>query len=273
MIKHIRLASDIHLEHCMRKWDEPHVGLRLFLQEVLPQDDRDKESLLVLAGDITGLARLDPRLFLQYLSPRFEKVVYIPGNHEFYGYPIEKWEEDRKAVAGAFHNVTVTGNGDVIGTHCGEFTLFATTLWTQCGMLGSVEEYVCSQMIDFKYILKEGHPVSVDYIRGLSTKQVESLQKALEWCPTKSIVATHHLPSFSLCDPRFGNGPEDSLFASNYDRLLSGDKAPVLWMHGHTHARVDRKLGDTWVRCNPAGYPGEFGSGYERNCFIDLCDL
>ena len=32
---------------------------------------------------------------------------------------------------------------------------------------------------------------------------------------------------------------------------------PQVWVHGHTHDRVDFQAGDTRIVCNPLGYPGE----------------
>jgi hypothetical protein len=47
-----------------------------------------------------------------------------------------------------------------------------------------------------------------------------------------------------LCDPS-NDAPQERRKAS-----------PAFWMHGHTHASVDAKVGATRILCNPFGYAG-----------------
>lgn len=75
----LQIASDLHLEFLPSDW--PATGL------VEPHPDAD---LLVLAGDIhNGIRAIE--LFKDCPVP----VLYVPGNHEFYG---EAWEDVREAL-------------------------------------------------------------------------------------------------------------------------------------------------------------------------------
>ena len=60
--------------------------------DVLPADPQDAESVLVLAGDVSA----DPNQLLEFLrlvEVRFRKVIYIPGNHEYYRHEYHAWNK------------------------------------------------------------------------------------------------------------------------------------------------------------------------------------
>ena len=76
---------------------------------------------------------------------------------------------------------------------------------------------------------------------------------------SKTIIITHHLPSFKSVVPKYRNSPLNPAFASNLDSLIEDSEVP-LWIHGHTHSSLDYKIKSTRILCNPRGYPG-----YEEN--------
>jgi Icc-related predicted phosphoesterase len=88
------------------------------------------------------------------------------------------------------------------------------------------------------------------------------------------IMITHHLPSYSLIDPKYMKskgsiGPTglNQYFASHLDDLI---KSPIkAWICGHTHTGFEKRINDVTVYCNPGGYPGE-NEGLNMNKFIDL---
>ena len=41
-----------------------------------------------------------------------------------------------------------------------------------------------------------------------------------------------------------------------------------LWIHGHTHAPCNYTVGETQVICNPRGYPGESGNGFDLELVV-----
>jgi hypothetical protein len=46
---------------------------------------------------------------------------------------------------------------------------------------------------------------------------------------------------------------------------------PKLWIHGHTHDKVDLKIGHCTVLCNPLGYLGD--NCFENKNFNYILDL
>jgi predicted phosphodiesterase len=266
--KYLRICSDLHLE-AKASGNAIHNAIDRFIQ-LVPPDSRDKHSLLVLAGDISAF-RSHMQGILEQFNSRFAGILYVAGNHEFWGSDILQWDawaetHTRKnvIVAKQFKEVT---EFEVSGVR-----ILATTLWTNCGN-NPVEEMAVKRMPDFQRINFDGGKITLSGVRAIHKGQLHLLTEALQSSTKPTVVVTHHLPSFSLCDARFAGGLEDGLFASNCDHLLSGQFAPKVWIHGHTHAPINRVLGDTRVICVPVGYPGEMKPLYDPYVFLNLEEL
>lgn len=243
--------------------------------EILPEDPRDEESCMVLAGDI-GSSRGDLEKVLDICSGRFPLTVYVPGNHEFWYNEIQDWKyfrdkfEDRPDLK---ISSPIGLEGYRVGTD--PYLYFLTgTMWSDCAPGRPLEEMAVAECFDFAAERYNGHPVTIhDYRRwtnqfgfslDLQLRELQRLNNGI------SAVVTHHLPSYSLCDPRYNLSKIDGLFAANHDGFFGESHAPNFWIHGHTHHTIDRILGDkTRVLCNPVGYPSEY-TGYNMNCFVDL---
>jgi Icc-related predicted phosphoesterase len=67
----------------------------------------------------------------------------------------------------------------------------------------------------------------------------------------RTVVVTHHAPSFLSVHPKYAGDKLNPAYASNLEHLMT---APV-WIHGHMHDSSDYTVGNTRVLCNPRGYP------------------
>ncbi|WP_407306209.1 metallophosphoesterase [Acinetobacter sp.] len=254
--KYIRVASDLHLEGLAGQREE------FLALTVLPADPRDAESVLVLAGDISSKPE-QLIAFLGFLKDRFLKIIYIPGNHEWYGHEMAKWTMDMMAALGGYFE----GEGVIEFSGCGvgcielEGVRFIfTTLWADGGKTLADHANVSRYLNDFRVIKLGDKKFTVGDMKVLHRAQKEKLVEFLKLpFEGKTVVATHHLPSYRLCHPRFG-GDANGGFASNCDPILVGDAAPHLWIHGHTHDTIDTTLWKTRIVCNPMGYHTEWGS-------------
>lgn len=72
-----------------------------------------------------------------------------------------------------------------------------------------------------------------------------------------TVVVSHHAPSRQSTDPNFVGDPLTPAFVSD----LPGEffRVPQLWIHGHTHASADYRIGDCRVVSNPRGYTSKDG--------------
>lgn len=266
-VKYLRVCSDLHLEHSANRQMLAKAEDR-FLQ-LVPPDARDSSSMLILAGDISAF-REHMELIFQISENRFAGIIYVAGNHEFWGSDISDW--DAWAEKHSSPTVFIAKQYELLSLHIQDVEILATTLWTQCGFPDPMAEMAIRRLPDFRRININGKPISTTDIQSLSTVQAGYLGIELKK-PGPKIVITHHLPSFQLCDARFKGSLEDGLFASNYDHLLTEPLAPKWWIHGHTHIPIDRQLGDSRIICNPAGYPGELKPMYNPYLFLDLSEV
>jgi len=276
----LRVGSDLHLEWRLPFKENPDEALPKVLETVLPEDERDFESVLVLAGDITSYPAQRLAL-LKRVVPRFKHVFYVAGNHEFWGSDMMAWVTERKLMLDTFGDkLTVSKIGGAVRWFDSStgVSIIGATKWTAFGR-GSPRIEMCLQRFpDCFSINYNSQPLTPKKIAAIHQEEIAAIIAELKSVREKSVdtnivVVTHHLPSFSLCDPRYAGGIDgfDHAFASNQNNLLGDDfLAPDFWIHGHTHVAVERFLGNSHILCNPAGYPNEQPGGYRPHCFIEV---
>jgi predicted phosphodiesterase len=254
----LHILSDLHLE--FGKWPR-----RVDINAI----DAD---VTVLAGDIgVGLMGIEWALTIQ------RPVIYVAGNHEFYGQrPMGELRDKARAKA-AGTNVHLLENEAVI---IDGVRFLGCTLWTDFCLLGQGEQERCMReaaedMTDYSAILvAQRGGFGRRHRERLTPKQVvemheESrgfLQMALDQNPLengdeweRTVVVTHHAP----CATSLGNGndePEDidCAYASRLETLVA---QADLWILGHTHTCVDYVVagaapGRGRVVANQRGYIG-----------------
>lgn len=217
----------------------------------LPETDAD---IVVLAGDISR-----PRQAIDWAS-RFEKpVLYVPGNHEFYGGTIKGTIEQLKRLAEGT-SIHILDNGEIV-LHGARF--LGSTLWTDFNLYGpgEIREQSIKQALDF---IRDFSRIQSDAIPGtsLAPPEFEALFAAnRSWLKQKldtpfqgpTVVITHHAPSTKSIHPRFEGSLINTCFVSDSEYLMDAKRA-VLWIHGHTHDSFDYQVAGTRVICNPRGY-------------------
>lgn len=265
-IKYVRVASDLHLEGWCGLSPEQQA------MRFLPSDERDAESVLVLAGDICSAVH--PLIeFLQAVSKKFARVIAIPGNHEAYHKDLESWYREMELKCN-IPNVEYAIR-DVRCTELGDVRFIYGTFWADGGSSLAEEARVGDTLNDF-HLIRNGYRLfAVSDMKAIHRKHKKQIQEFL-MTPFngKTFVVTHHMPSLELVSLRFRsplgiNGG----FASPCDDMLVGEFAPDVWIHGHTHDTIDQKLGDTRIVCNPAGYSRETNGSVYNNfkpVFIEI---
>lgn len=210
-------------------------------------------DVVVLAGDIgVGTGGLE---WAMRRIPQIP-IVYVPGNHEYYGHDIGDRDGPNTLTAG---NVHVLDN-DALELDGVRF--LGTTLWTDFKFYGEGEAWFSRQAaksyIDDFSSIRNGHRLftpedSVDLHRASVHWLVTELEKEF---PGPTIVVTHHLPSSLSVAQRYNGDALNPAFASRLEGIIEKYK-PDLWIHGHTHVPCDYEVFGTRVVCNPRGYPGE----------------
>jgi predicted phosphodiesterase len=216
-----------------------------------PQNDAD---VVVLAGDISR-----PREAVAW-ALRFERpVLYVPGNHEFYGSSIEEATEELQQLC-AGTQIRVLDDREVI---IGSVRFLGTTLWSDFRLFGEGERKAAAMaearrsIRDFSRILH----ASPDRSAFTPEDAAARFERHAAWLNQRlstphdgqTVVITHHAPSAQSIHPRFADSPLNACFVSRAERLMGGRRAQ-LWVHGHTHDSFDYLVNGTRVVCNPRGY-------------------
>ncbi len=250
----IRYVSDLHLEQFLGR---SPVELA---EQFIPTHPYDVESVLVLAGDISSHFEV-LRAFMKVVVPKFKHVVYVPGNHEYYGYDYDDWNKVAAELESQLDGKATLAAGNVRKIELDGVRFIACTLWADGGKSAMEQIMVHNGLWDFKRILKVRHGkqvrFSVNDMMDIHKEQRAQLESMLaESFEGKTVVVTHHLPSYGLCHPRFGTSINGG-FASECSDLFYGTEAPHMWFFGHTHDTISRKIGETLVMANPKGYKNE----------------
>lgn len=251
----VRLYSDLHRE--FDGWEIP------------PLKDRKKESnyVVVLAGDVCNARKNNTYLrFLPDLAERHKAVVYVPGNHEYYGDSFDRaWEKIKEGFEDIpnlhFLNMDTV---DIDGVR-----FIGATLWTDMAnqhpqVMMTAEMY----MNDYHAITRLSESDTDDgwTYRGKLKPHVtvsthyqhkQFIDDALYQADldgVKTFVVTHHGPTWQSVSPRFIGSELNGAYVSDLTDLIR-ERAPDVWVHGHSHDTVKYKEGKTWVFSNPKGYP------------------
>jgi predicted phosphodiesterase len=228
-----------------------------------PATDAD---LIVLAGDIAR-----PAQAVAWAGALGKPVLYVPGNHEFYG----------GSLGGTVAQLRDLCEGQPVHLlHDAEVRLhgvrfLGSTLWTDFLLFGdgperdAAIEAGCRFMRDFQRIrlAEDGDALLTPAAcAGLFQRHAAWLQQRLaEPFAGPTVVITHHAPSPRSIHPRFAGSPVNACFVSDAEYLLGADKA-ALWIHGHTHDSFDYEVAGTRVLCNPRGYGRD---GVDENALFD----
>jgi predicted phosphodiesterase len=217
----------------------------------IPENDAD---LVILAGDVAR-----PREATSWASRLAKPVLYVPGNHEFYGASIgDTLDELKRLCAGT--NIHVLDNEEI---NLEGVRFLGTTLWTDFMLFGSGPQRAAAMhealgfMRDFSRIRAGQAPGELftpnDAVELFNIHAGWLARKLAEPYGGPTVVITHHAPSRKSIHPRFSDSLLNACFVSDAEHLI--DRSRVrLWIHGHTHDSFDYIVNGTRVVCNPRGY-------------------
>ena len=218
-------------------------------------------DVVILAGDIHVRERgLDWALENIPDTP----VMYVMGNHEYYGAAYPKLVDGMKSRAQG-SNVHILENNVVT---IDDVNFIGCTLWTDFKIFGDprIAGSECQELInDYKKIRRwptysKLRSIDVASMHEVSFRWLGNTLK--QYRGEKNIVITHHAPSLKSLPEHRQNRITSAAYASNLEDFVI-DHSPAYWVHGHVHSACDYQLGDCKVVCNPKGYPDENTPGYD----------
>lgn len=252
----IRVLSDLHLE--FQEWCPPDAAA----------------DIVVLAGDIHAGARGIDWARRQFpLMP----ILYVPGNHEFYGRDVQDALSDLHKAGRRFGVDVLHGRGVVIGG----VRFLGATLWTDFALHGADDRSLGRAMRDAQYGMSDFRVIRYgadglflpEHARALHREQEGWIRgKLADDFPGPTIVVTHHLPHPRSIHGKYQGSPLNPSFASDLSHLMGPPVA--VWIHGHTHDSCDYIEQGTRVVCNPRGYgPFELNAAFDPMMTIEVDPL
>ena len=240
----IQYFSDIHLEFG---------GLDLV---------RTDSDLIVAAGDI-GVGDMG----LNWLRQAGKPVVYVAGNHEFYGQEyFAMILALRKGAEGS--NVRFLERESFI---IGEYRFLGCTLWTE---LGGEENDRLVELLhtvnDFRKIRYQNEVLTFrDYATMHRLSRHWLLNELERPFDGYTVVVTHHAPT-----PWSWHESPGSIkrFAYCNDlKEIFHNYEITAWFHGHTHLVSDYRCSGALILCNPRGYyPNQLVGGFDLGKTVDI---
>jgi predicted phosphodiesterase len=269
-LKYLREFSDTHLNI--------HYARKAPLWEPTPLDT-DKETVLILAGDIWEGDKFmmhSGKSWIKPIAERFLAVIIVAGNHDFWGENFNYYPTKIKALIEKekLTNVHFMEN-DTITIDNVKF--LGGTLWTD---FNNSDPFTLWQarfhMNDYNYIRSgDGYrKLIADDVFQAHKRTKNFIFNNLDKKPDeKIVVVTHHSPSFqSLSDQYRSNGYANGYYHSELGNLIV-DSGINLWVYGHTHCPMQYKIGDTLLMNNAVGYFGHEDTAYDPINLIDISTL
>lgn len=236
--------SDLHLR---RKDDFPFI-----------QGDED---VVVLAGDLAEGTQGCGWIKRQNITV---PVIYVPGNHEYYGQDIGTLNADfRKVKHCNILNNKILEIDNVV--------FVGTVLWTDFDVFGNQPlhaEMTRRALNDYLWIKRKWKTFTVQDQIAYNKVAIKFIEKVLrnKDATKKYVLVTHHCAEWSIAH-RYKNDPVTAGFAT---KLPYGMEQEFnLWIHGHTHDHFDYKVGNCRIVCNPRGYTSE-KSGFINDLTVEV---
>ena len=265
---HIRILSDLHCEFTYNFTGSPYI---------IPSHKLDKETVLILAGDIWSKVRVIKEYdskdsWLSDLSSRFYKVIYVFGNHDYWKtdlhdsvVKVRNYIKDNQ-----LDNVFLLQDNTVI---IDGVKFIGSTLWTSFNNYNPNLMLMAQGMMnDYRMIRIHSHKrnITPDDIFNEHVKSKMYIEQELKKdFDGKIVVVTHHTPSSRSIAPEFVNDSLNGCYHSSLEDLMDNDNV-VLWCHGHVHNSFDYKIYGCRVVCNPKGYHGHENINYDPFKLITL---
>lgn len=201
---------------------------------------------LLIAGDLMPLNCIDRFSdFLDFLSSNWEQVIWVPGNHEFYGSDLSEFQEPR--VEKIRTNIHLCHRSSF---QIEDITILGCTLWSRIDQ--DNQPMIQRSLQDFDKIDWGDRKLNVDDYNSMHQKDLQFLKDSN--IDSSTVVITHHVPTLENYPRKYEGSSLNQAFVSDNSMLIESSQTPF-WIYGHHHANTKPfKCGQTMVMTNQLGY-------------------
>jgi predicted phosphodiesterase len=241
----------------IRLFSDTHVN---FYNEAAPLIDKlnkyfvnvnSKKELLIVAGDVGNFVtgnKIEQKYLdmLKYFCSRWNHIILVPGNHEWYNSKIP-FETVDNMMRNECKNLGIIYLNKNIYKYK-DYTFIGCTLWSN----------VDKRFWPFMKHKYEGFMTYEKMIK-INANHIEWLDKTLKSLYNKKvIVITHHLPSRKLIGGIYVR-PEyrisNTAYFTDLEWLIRKNSNIQYWFCGHSHVNKLVTIGNTVIYLNPIGNP------------------
>jgi hypothetical protein len=158
----LHILSDLHLGHC---------GFER------PRNDAD---VVILAGDVAR-----PREAVAWARQFDKPVLYVPGNHEFYGSSLEEVASELEGQS-AGTCVHVLANAEIV---IDRVRFLGTTLWTDFALFGEGEKRAAA-MTEAQTLMRDFSRIHKSFLSALQ-------------CPDNACDNSNNRPTWPMRPPGY----------------------------------------------------------------------
>lgn len=236
-------------------------------------------DVIVLAGDNhEGLAAHHFACEVADDNPSAH-VLWIAGNHEYYGGELNARKAAFKKSNGAHPRVTFLDDSHI---EMGGVEFIGSTLWTDFNLFAKGDHELLHEhrqlaqksIPDFQAI----DDANDEYRRFTARKMSYLYSDACRFIrkrlrdsrADKKVVISHFAPTEATQHREFVGQPLSAYFNADVSRLF--ELKPDAWLFGHTHCNASTgiEISGVPVHCNQGGYRNELKTGYDSGYIIDV---
>ena len=226
----IDIYSDIHLDSWLSSFHEQEIRF-------VPTKGTD---LCLFAGDAGNGPDWYARV-IRLLKGKYQKVIGVPGNHDWYN-------------SGSYKGMVDLTRHDLSNQvyYIKDKIIVTSTLWTNFRDSEVNMKIAENSISDFRAI----PGMTGNIMDRLYNGAVHFLEECAKLYPI-DIVVTHFPPMRTSEHPAYASSSMLNPYFVNDNPDLVERVRPKLWVHGHTHKKFDYVYDGIRFVANPIGYQGE----------------
>jgi predicted phosphohydrolase len=223
----IQIVSDLHIDH--------DSVIESPFESITPSAE-----ILLIVGDTCSIYNYELLSnYLKIISPFYKKILFIPGNHEYYTVRNKvkfTWKCLRKCLYFLQTEIKNLVIFDKEYIEIDNYIVAGCTLWSEYDRETLPKYFRIHKLTSETYI--KFHRRDVKFIRNMMTFAKEQKKKL--------ILATHYPPTKRYNNFETFDTEYKSLYGTELDNLINWRNVHT-WIFGHNHGIMDGNI-DTTIR-------------------------